>query len=156
MKLFLKRTEEGGFCFLDESARELYNVKIETSGSKQKITLADNEGMIFSNVTHRLIPVDNFTVRCNGKIYILLPQNTDCFSFKIYGSSYAFCGDMISGSFSMFDVDKTAVVTMKKCWSRIGDGYELHLYSENNAALALSVCVCAAMYIGATPGAVPI
>lgn len=151
MKLFLKRndSEDGaGFTVFDEKGYSKYTVDIITEKTKQRITIKNNStDKIVSEILRKELVIKYFTVKCRGRIYILVPYLKDCFTFMIYGSTYRFAGDVNSGRFSLFDVDKSPVMTQKKCWSPYGDAYELELYDEIQEYFSLSVAVCAAMFI---------
>ena len=54
---------------------------------------------------------------------------------------------MASGEFSLFDVDKSPVMTQKKCWTKFGSGYELELYLAEQEHFAICVALCADIYL---------
>ena len=152
MKLFLKRvfSEDGpGFQVYNEQGECRYLVTVETDNSKQKILINNTSGVPVSEIYHKHIIMSYFTVRCQAGFFVLLPFMRDCFSFKIYGSSYRFAGDIAAGRFSLFDVDNSPVMTQERCWSKYGDASELNIYVPEDEHLALSVAVCADMYIAA-------
>ncbi len=151
MKLFLKRDnlEDGaGFTVFNQSGYSKYNVRIITEKTKQRIIISRTNDPV-SEIIYKELVIRYFTVRCRGRVYILVPGFKDCFTFVIYGSTYRFAGDIASGRFSLFDVDKSPVMTQKKCWGKYGDGYELEIYDNEQEYFSVSVAVCAAMYVSA-------
>ncbi len=150
MKLFLKWSGQQTLDILDDRERPQFTAQIHTEPTKQKIVITTVDGKAVSSIVHNHIIVHHFTVRCVNRIYILIPKFADCFSFTIYGSTYRFAGNILSGRFSLFDVDKSPIMTLKKCWCAVGDGYEMELYRPEDEALALSVAVCAVLYASAT------
>lgn len=150
MKLFLKRESadgEVGFSVMSESAVQLYTVLVHTEKTKQRIRIIDGQGNTVSDIVRKELVLQYFTVRCCGRIFVLVPYNNECFMFMIYGSTYRFAGDLSSGCFSLIDVDKSPVMTQKKCWSKFGDGFELKIYDEEQTPFAISCALCAAMYL---------
>ncbi len=153
MKLFLKRNQsDDELCFTvyDESGHEKYHIAVQTEKFRQKIDMNDTEERTVSEITHKFLVLRYYTVRCNGRFYVLVPQVKDCFFFMIYGSTYRFAGNLSEGSFSLFDVDTSPVMTQKKCWSRYGDSYELTVYQEQEEIFAVSCAICADMYLAIT------
>ena len=152
MKLFVKRvfSEDGtGFRIFDESGDCRYTVNVETEGNKQRITILNTSEIPVSEIYHKQFLMRYFTVRCQAGFFILLPVIRDCFSFRIYGSSYRFAGDITTGRFSLFDVDKSPIMTQKKCWSKYGDAYELNICVPEDEILSISVALSADMFIAA-------
>ncbi len=146
MKLFLKRDEQN-FLILDQSGNLKYNAIVTTENTKQRIVAENADGIPQSVILHKNSLIRHFSVRCCGKMYILVPVTGECFAFAIYGSTYRFTGDTANGRFSLYDVDKSPVMTQKKCWSKFGDGYELKIYSEKEELFAVSVAICAAVFL---------
>ena len=152
MKLFLKRvlSDDVGFQIYDDLGNCRYSAIVETESSRQRIILTGDSVVPVSEILHKSFLMRYFTVRCQAGFFVLLPSMRDCFSFRIYGSSYRFAGDASSGSFSLFDVDKSVIMTQKKCWCRYGDAYELNILVPEDEHFALSVAICADLYISAT------
>ena len=153
MKLFLVRDtsdENSGFMVFNESAYPKYKAYVHTDRTKQKIIISDSSGYKVSEIVHKNLVIDHFSVRCGGRLYVLVPYVKNCFTFMIYGSTYRFAGDILAGRFSLFDVDKSPVMTQKKCWSRFGSGFELEIYYTAQEVFALSAAICAAMYNSAS------
>ncbi len=148
MKLFLKR-DGGGFLVLDKSGHEKYTVSV-LSGTKQKITVEAPDHTILSTIANKNMVLRYFSIKCSGRLYVLVPCMGERFAFVIYGSTYRFAGSIADGCFSLFDVDTSPIMTQKKCWCRFGDGYELNLYNDEQEIFALSVAVCAAMYVSSS------
>ena len=149
MKFFLKRSG-GGFDILDESAYLKYTVSVRTDRTKQKIIIKRCDRKLVAEISNRKFLFRYFSVRCRGHFYILVPMATDCFAFVIYGSTCRFLGDISSGRFSLIDVDKSPVMTQKKCWGKFGEGFELEIFSQEQKLFSLCCAVCAAMYISAS------
>ncbi len=152
MKLFLKRDSVGaedGFSVLTESAGLKYSVSVFTDKTRQKALIQDSSGSTVSEIIHKNLVVQYFAVKCSGRFYVLVPYRKECFTFMIYGSTYRFAGSLGRGRFSLFDVDKSPVMTQKKCWSRFGDGYQLEIFREDQELFALSCAVSAAMFLAA-------
>ena len=151
MKLFLQRivSDDVGFQIYDDLGNCRYNVSVETESSRQRAIITGDSAVPVSEIVHKSFFMRYFTVRCQGGFFVLLPSMRDCFSFRIYGSSYRFAGDVSSGSFSLFDVDKSVIMTQKKCWCRYGDAYELNIFVPEDEHLALSAAICADLYISA-------
>ncbi|MBQ9461478.1 MAG: hypothetical protein IJU51_06145 [Clostridia bacterium] len=152
MKLFLKRifSDEAGFQIYDDLGNCRYSVTVETETRRQRILINGDSAVPVSEIFHKNFFMRYFTVRCQRGFYVLLPSVRDCFSFRIYGSSYCFAGDIASGRFSLFDVDRSVIMTQKKCWCRYGDAYELNILVPEDEHFALSVAICAAIYISAS------
>lgn len=149
MKLFLIRDtsdEDPGFTVFNESAYPKYKASVHTDRTKQKIVISDSSGYAVSEIIHKNLVIEHFSVRCCGRLYVLVPYVKNCFTFMIYGSTYRFAGDVSAGRFSLFDVDKSPVMTQKKCWGRFGSGFELEIYYTAQEIFALSAAICAAMY----------
>lgn len=152
MKLFLKReTTDETICFtvLDESAVLQYSVRVFTDKNRQKLLLQDSSHHTVSEILHKNLVVQYFALRCCGRFYVLLPYQKECFAFAIYGSTYRFLGNLSEGRFSLIDVDTTPLMTMKKCWGKFGDGYELELHCPDQEIFALSCAVCTALFVAA-------
>lgn len=158
LKLILKRDNalpEGGFTVFDETGFEKYRGVIRTEPSRQRIVVG-RETRLVSDIVRRDMFMRFFTVRCRGRLFVLFPSLGDCFAFRMFGTNYRFAGNISSGRFSLYDVDKSPVMTMKKCWGRFGSGYELNIFREKEETFALSVAICAASYLTAeteTPSA---
>lgn len=146
MKLFLKRDCDR-FMVLDESGYEKYSVSFETDRTKQKITVETPDHKVISTISNKNMVLRYFSIKCSGRLYVLVPYMGENFAFVIYGSTYRFAGDMGNGCFSLFDVDTSPVMTQKKCWCKFGDGYELNVYDDSQEIFALSVAICAAVYV---------
>ncbi len=152
MKLFLRRDASGGnsaFEVFDELGFSKYTVTVVSEKNKQKLVMLDAGGTAVSEILRKQFVLDYFAVRCNSRLYVLVPFCRECFSFAVYGSTYRFAGDVSSGSFSLFDVDKSPVMTQKKCWSKHGSGYEIEIFLEEQEIFSLSTAICADMYISA-------
>lgn len=150
MKLFLKRDtsgEKAGFVILDETGFEKYIVTVKGDKTKQKIIIRTPEKKIASEILNKDLVIRYFSLKCNKRFYVLVPFVQERFAFAIYGSTYRFLGDMEQGCFSLIDVDKSPVMTQKKCWGKFGDGFEIQIFNEEQEIFSLSVAVCAAMYI---------
>ena len=153
MKLFIRRETSGGtavFGVFDELGYLKYTVESSAEKRKQRMLILDSKKRPVSEILHKQFVLDYYTIRCGSRLYVLVPYCKECFSFAIYGSTYRFGGDISSGEFSLFDVDKSPVMTQKKCWTRFGEGYELELYLANQEQFALSVALCADLYLSAS------
>lgn len=153
MKLFLKYDGsygDFGFEILDETACLKYTVSVKNEKTKQKIIIQTPEHQTAAEIFHKNLVLPYFSVHCSGHLYILVPLIKEYFAFAIYGSTYRFLGDIAAGNFSLIDVDKSPVMTQKKCWSPYGDGFELNLFNEEQEIFALCCAVCAAMYLSAS------
>ena len=152
MKLYIKRdasADGGGFEIYNALGELKYSVFVSTERQKQQLLIKTADGSAVSEIFHKAFLMRYFTVRCKTGFYILIPNLRPCFSFKIYGSTYRFAGNVASGRFSLYDVDKSPVMTQKKCWTRFGDGYEIELFNEEQEHFALSCAVCADLFISA-------
>lgn len=153
MKLFIRRETSGGtavFGVFDELGYLKYTVESSAEKRKQRMLILDSKKRPVSEILHKQFVLDYYTIRCGSRLYVLVPYCKECFSFAIYGSTYRFGGNISSGEFSLFDVDKSPIMTQKKCWTRFGDGYELELYLANQEQFALSVALCADLYLSAS------
>ena len=151
MKLFLKRDNslpEGGFTIYTENGYEKYRGVVRTEPNRQRIVVG-RETRLVSDIVRRDLFIRYFTIRCRGRLFVLFPSLSDCFSFRMLGTSYRFAGNISAGRFSLYDVDKSPVMTMKKCWGIYGSGYELNILREKEETFALSVAICAATYLTA-------
>ena len=149
MKRYMKREVFNGalgFTVYEETGQVLYRVKQEDEQRRQKLLIFDEKDRLLSEVMRKQFMMQYFTIRCQTGIYVLIPNIKEYFMFLIYGSTYRFAGNMAEGRFSLFDVDKSPVMTQKKCWTTYGDGYELELYVPEQEIFSLSVAVCAALY----------
>ena len=149
MKFFLKRADQG-FEILDESAYVKYTVSVKTDRNKQKIIIKNLNKKPVAEIFNKKLVFRYFSVRCRGNFYILLPVIKDCFAFIIHGSTYRFLGDMASGRFSLIDVDKSPVMTQKKCWGKFGEVFEIEIFNEEQRLFSLCCAVCAAVYMSAS------
>ena len=149
MKFFLLLVESG-FDIFDESAHLKYNVSLKTDRNKQKIIIKNLNKRPVAEIFNKKLVFRYFSVKCKGRLYVLVPMIKDYFAFIIYGSTYRFLGDISAGRFSLIDVDKTPIMTQKKCWSKCGDGFEIEIFSEEQKIFSLCCAVCAAMYISAS------
>ena len=148
MKFFLKRADRG-FDIFDESAHLKYTVSLKTDRNKQKIIIKNLNKKPVAEIFNKKLVFRYFSVKCKGHLYVLVPVIKDYFAFIIYGSTYRFLGDISAGRFSLIDVDKTPIMTQKKCWSKFGDGFELEIFNEEQKLFSMCCAVCAAMYISA-------
>ncbi len=150
MKLFLKRNDTDdsvSFTVYDESANPRYNISISTDAIRQKMLMEDPAGTVVSEITHSEIVLSYFTIRCGGRMYALTPHIKEYFYFTIFGSSLRFAGNIETGRFSLYDVDKSPVMTQKKCWGKFGSGYELKIYKSAQELFAISCAICADVYM---------
>ncbi len=153
MKRYMKRAyAEGtaGFTFYDETGLELYRLAGEDDKyrqNRQKLLMTDADGRPVAEIVHKQLMLHYCTIRCQSGFYVLLPNIKECFQFLIYGSTYRFAGDLAEGRFSLFDVDKSPVMTQKQCWTSYGDGFEIELYLPEQEVFSLSVAVCAALFL---------
>ena len=85
MKLFLKR-DGGGFLVLDKSGHEKYTVSV-LSGTKQKITVEAPDHTILSTIANKNMVLRYFSIKCSGRLYVLVPCMGERFAFVIYGAS---------------------------------------------------------------------
>lgn len=151
VKLFIRQMTSGegtSFTVLDEQGRVRYTVPVETEKRRQRLQILSGV-MPVAEIVHRRLIVQYFTVRCDEHFYALVPYQKEFFTFAMYGSSYRFAGNMAEGRFSLFDVDKSPVMTQKKCWGAYGAGFELQIYREDREVFSLAVALCAAMYLSA-------
>lgn len=152
MKRYLRRTSaQGGLCFevMDEFGSLRYSVTVDSDKRKQIVMVLQGEVPV-AEIQHKNFVVQYFTLRCDAKIYILLPVCKEEFGFVIYGSPCRFAGDPAAGRFSLFDGDKSPVMLLKKCWSCFGDGYEMEILREEKELFAVGVAVCAELYLFAS------
>ena len=152
MKRYIRReyAEEGpGFGIYDETGMLLYRLTQEEDKHRKRLYLSDTNDRRLAELMHKQLMVHYFTIRCSSGFYVLIPAVKECFVFYIYGSTYRFAGSLGRGRFSLFDVDKSPVMTQKKCWSRFGDGYQLEIFREDQELFALSCAVSAAMFLAA-------
>jgi len=149
MKFFLKRADRG-FDILDESAHLKYTVLVITDRNKQKIIIKNLNQKTVAEISNQKMVFRYFSVKCKGHLYILVPMIKEYFAFIIYGSTYRFLGDIAAGRFSLIDVDKSPVMTQKKCWGKFGEGFELEIFSDEQKIFSLCCAVCAALYISAS------
>ncbi len=150
MKLFLKYNGsygDYGFEVLDETAYTKYTVSVRTEKNKQQIIIKNLNKQIIAEIFNKNIVFRYFSVKCMGRFYILFPVLKEYFAFMIYGSTYKFAGDISQGNFSLIDVDKSPVMTQKKCWGQCGDGFELNIYNEEQEIFSICCAICAAMYM---------
>ena len=153
MKLFLKRDVSdisSRYVVLDDCGKQKYIVTGANRPSGQKLTLSDNECRKMSDITLYNLVATYFTIKYSKRLYALVPCVNENFAFMIYGSTLRFVGDMSQGRFSLIDVDKSVVMTQKKCWGEFGTGFELNIFDEQQEIFALSVAICADLYISAT------
>ena len=149
MKFFLKSADRG-FDILDESAHLKYTVLVMTDRTKQKIIIKNLNQKTVAEISNQKLVFRYFSVKCKGHLYILVPMIKEYFAFIIYGSTYRFLGDIAAGRFSLIDVDKSPVMTQKKCWGKFGDGFELEIFNDEQKLFSLCCAVCAALYISAS------
>lgn len=152
MKLFLKRDVSdisSRYVVLDEYGKEKYIVTGKITSSKQKLILSDTQNTKKSDIILYRFGATYFLIRYNKRLYALVPCESGKFAFFIYGSTLRFLGDISEGRFSLIDVDKSVVMTQKKCWGNYGTGFELNIYNDEQEILALSVAICADLYISA-------
>ena len=150
MKLFLKHdiTDiSSRFVIFDESGNEKYIVTGKSGSSKQIMYISDMNDNKVSLIAFLNFVGRYFSVKCEKRLYALIPCVNEHFGFMIYGSTFRFIGDIAAGSFSLIDVDKSPVMTQKKCWGKVGEGFEINIFDDEYEILALSVAVCAAIYI---------
>ena len=152
IKLFLKYNGsygDYGFEIFDETAYTKYTVSVKTEKNKQKIIIKNLNKQKIAEIFNKNIVFRYFSVKCTGRFYILFPVLKECFAFMIYGSTYRFAGDISQGNFSLIDVDKSPIMTQKKCWSKYGDAYELNICVPEDEILSISVALSADMFIAA-------
>ena len=135
---------------LDESAHLKYTVLVMTDRTKQKIIIKNLNQKTVAEISNQKLVFRYFFVYCKGHLYILVPMIKEYFAFIIYGSTYRFLGDIAAGRFSLIDVDKSPVMTQKKCWGKFGDGFELEIFNDEQKLFSLCCAVCAALYISAS------
>lgn len=148
MKLFLKRDVSdisSRYVVLDECGNEKYIITGTNRPSGQKLILSDTDGRTLSDIFLYDIMATYFVIKCDRHIYGLVPYLNTTLAFMIYGSTLRFIGDISQGRFSLIDVDKSVVMTQKKCWG----GFELNITDETKEIFALSVAICADLYISA-------
>lgn len=153
MKLYLKRDispDGGGFEVFDALGSLKYTVSVLTERQKQQLIIKQVSGGMVAEIYNKSFLMRYFTVRCKTGFYILMPSMRPCLSFRIYGSTCMFAGDIASGRFSLYDVDKSSVMTQKKCWTKFGNGSELDIYIEEQEHFALSCALCAELFISAS------
>lgn len=150
MKLFLKRDMSdisSRYVVLDDSGKEKYIVTGTTGSSRQKLKLSGANGEKMSDITLYSLVATYFTIKYDKRLYALVPCVRENFAFLIYGTTLRFLGDISEGRFSLIDVDKSIVMTQKKCWGKYGTGFELNIIDEKQEIFALSVAICADMYV---------
>lgn len=150
MKLFLKRdtsNETSRFLVFDDMGKEKYIIVGKSKNSKQTMFLSDKSENKLSTITLFEFSMKYFSIKCDKRLYILMPYIKDKFAFIIYGSTFRFMGDMISGRFSVIDVDKSIIMTQKRCWNKNGEVFEINISCEEQEIFILSMAICAAMYI---------
>ena len=153
MNLFLKYDGsygDYGFEILDETAYTKYTVSVRTEKNKQRIIIKNLNDQTIAEIFNKNIVFRYFSVKCTGRFYILFPVLKEYFAFMIYGSTYRFAGDIAHGSFSLIDVDKSPIMTQKKCWGKCGEGFELNIYSQEQEIFSICCAVCAAIYMTAS------
>lgn len=154
MKRYIKRNLSEGMTFIvyNDTGEVLYRITSLDDPRRRCLWLTDTEGQPLAEINHKQLMLHYFTVRCQKSFYVLVPTVKECFAFLIYGSTYRFAGDLTTGRFSLFDVDKSPVMTQQKCWTAYGDGYELELYVPEQELFCLCTAVCAALYLTTATG----
>lgn len=152
MKLFLKRDVSdisSRYVVLDDSGKQKYIVTGTNSTSRQKLKLSNANGEKMSEISLYSLVATYFMIKYDKRIYALVPCMNERLAFLIYGSTLRFFGDIAQGRFSLIDVDKSVVMNQKKCWGKYGTGFELNIIDEKQEIFALSVAICADMYLSA-------
>ena len=147
MKLFMIRdtSPDGGFIVYDDKADLLFRISAE-SGDHMKYLIFDSSGLPVSTIRLNTLLLTYFTVRCKRHFYVLVPCLRDNLAFAIYGSTFRFAGDPLSGSFSAADSRGNILMTQKKCWAKTGEGYELELSDEDHLLFLISAAICADIF----------
>ena len=138
------------YVVLDDCGKEKYIVTGKSISSKQRLIVSDGENTKLSEIILNSLVATYFMIKCDKRIYALVPCINEQFAFLIYGSTLRFFGNISEGRFSLIDVDKSVVMSQKKCWGKYGTGFELNILDDEQELFALSVAICADMYISAT------
>ena len=149
MKLYLKRntTDEGiSFNVYDKNENIVFNA-VSSIDSSLKMSIESRSGEPFSMIRLNTLLFTYFTIRCRRHFYVLVPCVRDTFSFAIYGSTYRFTGNIITGSFIMTNSNGECMMKMEKTLTRSGDeAFELEILDSDHKMFLISSAICAASY----------
>ncbi len=149
MKLYLKRntTDEGiSFNVYDKNENIVFNA-VSSIDSSLKMSIESRSGEPFSMIRLNTLLFTYFTIRCRRHFYVLVPCVRDTFSFAIYGSTYRFTGNIITGSFIMTNSNGECMMKMEKTLTRNGDeAFELEILDSDHKMFLISSAICAASY----------
>ena len=149
MKLYLKRntTDEGiSFNVYDKNENIVFNA-VSSIDSSLKMSIESRSGEPFSMIRLNTLLFTYFTIRCRRHVYVLVPCVRDTFSFAIYGSTYRFTGNIITGSFIMTNSNGECMMKMEKTLTRNGDeAFELEILDSDHKMFLISSAICAASY----------
>ena len=149
MKLYLKRntTDEGiSFNEYDKNENIVFNA-VSSIDSSLKMSIESRSGEPFSMIRLNTLLFTYFTIRCRRHFYVLVPCVRDTFSFAIYGSTYRFTGNIITGSFIMTNSNGECMMKMEKTLTRNGDeAFELEILDSDHKMFLISSAICAASY----------
>ncbi len=148
MKLFLKRDTSAdniSFMIYDNMGLPKYSVSAEI-GNWMKMVVFSGEGEQRSVIRYNKLMLDYFTILCQKRFYVLIPNIKNGFAFTIYGSTYKFNGKP-GDDFYMSAPDGTVVMTHKRCRSSGMSGFEITINDEAHEMFLLSAAICADMYL---------
>lgn len=137
-----------GFLITDDRDDPCFTVTLEGSGAlRYGLWDRDNCRRSLIRYNHLLMPY--FTLRCDGRFYVLLPILRPECSFAVYGSSYRFAGNAAEGVFAMMGENDRPVMTQQRilCVGAQREGYELKIFESDHLIFLLSAAVCADVFL---------
>lgn len=143
MKLFIRRdVSAGNSCFtvFDESGNEKYKAVFSSNRQNGSMSVFDNKKNVVLKIRKvPLVGTHTFAFKA-GKSHItfvtVISQNN--FHCNYYGSNWHLCGNVMSGNFSIIDVDNTVISSQIK----YADYLELDVINNENELYCMATSIC--------------
>lgn len=148
MKLLIKRdvsASNSEFTIYDELGNLKYYVEFikQKTKSKASILVTDAEHSVKAKIRQLPLVGTNTFVFKVGKshiTFVVVPTSKGIYSY-FYGNNWHIHGEIITGKFSIIDVDNSVIASQQKC----GGYCELNITDEANELYCLSASVCTSL-----------
>lgn len=148
MKLLIKRdvsASNSEFTIYDELGSPKYYAEFVRQKTKTKpsILITDAEHNVKAKIRQLPIVGTNTFVFKVGKshiTFVVVPTSKGVYSY-FYGNNWHIHGEIITGSFSIIDVDNSVISSQQKC----GAYRELSITDDSNELYCISASICTSL-----------
>ena len=129
------------FYVKDEMEKDLYVISKKIFSLGSKISIADIEGNILSNIDQELFRfLSTYNISINNGLNFQIKKKLQFFKNDyVLSNGYSIKGNYFMFDFSILDPSGKEIGKIARKYFTIGDKYEVEVYNKNDVLFVLSV-----------------